>query len=322
MRRGFGAAAGAAVGLAFLGLALRGIDLPAVRGTLAAASPAWLGAAVLALAAGYAARIVRWRELLRPARADIAAADCAGPLLAGFALNNLLPLRAGDMARAFAFRDRLRIAGPEVLGSLVAERVLDLGALVAFFAAGLGALGTTHVPGMLLGIAVGAGVGCGLVFVAAIVTPGTAWERLRGRRGAAGTLGRVLGALEILRVPRRLARLLALTLGAWACEAVMFLAVARSLALDLPTAAAPAILGAANLVTMIPGTPGHLGTFDFFARTSVAALGVSADAATAYAFAVHFVVWAPITAAGIVALTIGGVGLKEAVRRGREAGAS
>jgi uncharacterized membrane protein YbhN (UPF0104 family) len=322
MRKVLSVAAGSAVGLFFLWLALRGIDAGAVRTAMAQASPAWLSAAVAALAAGYAARILRWRDLLRSSRTDVTAAACAGPLLAGFALNNLLPLRAGDLARAFAFRERLGVPGPEVLGSLVAERMLDLGALVASFALGMAALGGHRVPQAAVYSAAAAGIACTLAFAAALATPARVWERLRGRRGAAGAVGRVVGALEILRAPRRLARLIALSLAAWGCEAVMFMAVARAMGLGLPPAAAPAILGAATLATMIPGTPGHVGTFDFFARQSAVALGVPLDAAIAYAFVVHFVLWAPITLAGIVALTASGIGVREAVRKGRAEGVS
>jgi len=322
MRKGLSVAAGTAVGLGFLWLALRGIDVAAVRAVMAQASPLWLAAAVAALAAGYAARILRWRELLRSSRPDVTAAACAGPLLAGFALNNLLPLRVGDFARAFAFRERLGVPGPEVLGSLVAERLLDLGSLVASVAVGMAALGEHRVPPAAVWAAEGAGLLCAVVFAALLSTPSRVWDRFRGRSGVLGIAGRILGALEILRAPRRLLRLIALSLTAWACEAVMFMAVARALGLGLPLAAAPAILGAATLSTMIPGTPGYVGTFDFFARQAVVALGVPVDAAIAYAFLVHFVLWAPITLAGLAALLANGMGLRETIRRGRAAGAS
>ncbi len=322
MRKGLSVAAGMAVGLGFLWLALRGIDAAAVRSAMAQASPVWLAAAVAALAAGYAARILRWRELLLASRPGVTAAACAGPLLAGFALNNILPLRAGDFARAFAFRERLGVPGPEVLGSLVAERLLDLGALVAAFALGMAALGGALVPPAAVWAAEGAGLLCFVAFAAWLATPSRVWQRFRGKGGVAGVAGRVVGALEILRAPRRLWRLIALSLAAWSFEAVLFMAVARALGLALPPAAAPAILGAATLATMIPGTPGHVGTFDFFARQSVVALGVPVDTAIAYAFLVHFVLWAPITLAGLVALLVNGIGLREAVRKGREAGAA
>lgn len=320
MRKILSVAGGTAIGLCFLWLALRGVDTAAVRATMAQASPGWLVAAVLALGAGYAARILRWRELLRSTRPDVTFAACGGPLLAGFALNNLLPLRAGDLARAFAFRDRLGVPGPEVLGSLVAERLLDLLALVASFALGMAALPGHRVPQAAVWTAFGAGLFGTLVFAAALATPASVWDRLRGSRGAAGAVFRVLSALEFLREPRRLVRLIVLSLLAWGCEAVTFMAVARALGLGLPLAAAPAILGASTLATMIPGTPGHVGTFDFFARTCTVALGVPVDAAIAYAFALHFVLWAPITLAGIAALTASGIGLREAVRKGRTAG--
>jgi len=48
----------------------------------------------------------------------------------------------------------------------------------------------------------------------------------------------------------------------------------------------------------LPGTPGHLGTFDFFAAEAMQAGGNAALAAAAFALLVHFVLWLPVTCAG------------------------
>lgn len=317
MRRALRAVLGAAVGITFLALALRGVDAAALGAALAAASPGWIVAGVAALAAGYALRITRWRELLSVSRPGITTRACAGPLVAGFALNNVLPLRAGDLARAFAFRERLGVPAPEILGSLVAERVLDLTTLVAWFAAGALAAGRSHVPPAASRAAVIGAAACLIVLAAIALVPASAWTRLRAGRGLVGAAGRVVGALDVLRDPKRLARLTAWSAAAWGCEALVFAAAAHSLGVSIPLAAAPFVLGAATLATMIPGTPGHLGTFDFFARSAATGLGVPEGPALAYALTVHLVIWAPITIAGLLWLLAHGAGVREAVRRGR-----
>jgi hypothetical protein len=58
--------------------------------------------------------------------------NCAGPLMASVAANNILPFRAGDIIRAFAFNRRLEISASTSLTSLFVERLLDLLMVASF----------------------------------------------------------------------------------------------------------------------------------------------------------------------------------------------
>ena len=51
-------------------------------------------------------------------------------------------------------------------------------------------------------------------------------------------------------------------------------------------------------MTMVPGTPGHVGTFDFGAKLGYVSLGMTPETATVAAIIVHAMIWLPITAAG------------------------
>lgn len=69
-------------------------------------------------------RAIRWRWLLK-ARYDFPTKDLAPPLFIGFALNNLLPMRAGEFARPYALARKKDIPYSTVFATVAAERVVD-----------------------------------------------------------------------------------------------------------------------------------------------------------------------------------------------------
>ena len=78
----------------------------------------------------------------------------------------------------------------------------------------------------------------------------------------------------------------------------MFALTAMALSLDLPAAVPWLAMSVATLGTLIPSSPGHIGTFDFFALEAVIAYGAQRDLAAAFALLVHVILWLPITLAG------------------------
>ena len=102
------------------------LDWRLFRGALARVEVTYLLLALLFLSLDYGLRLLRWHWMLRAVSSPVSLRGCARPFFIGFALNNLLPLRAGDLARAIAFRQRLGAPVSAVLGTLVVERLLDL----------------------------------------------------------------------------------------------------------------------------------------------------------------------------------------------------
>ena len=82
----------------------------------------------------------------------------------------------------------------------------------------------------------------------------------------------------------------------------MFVTVATA----LHTGAAPPgpwlSLAAGTLATLLPGAPGYIGTFDYFAARGLVAYGVSLETAAAFALTVHAILWVPLTALGALYL--------------------
>ena len=298
----------ACVSAGLLWVLLQQLDFTRLIDILGSASWPWLFAAILALACGYALRIRRWQMLLRAQNPQLRWIHCAGPLLAGFATNNVLPFRAGDAMRCVAFRSSLGVSEGAAAASLLLERLLDALALLAalgialasfelashrFFTLGGAALGILAALLMLM-IAVPRVLGPVLHAAAAILA---FFFPAFGARLKAEAL-RAMELLESSAKGQRLLALLGLSALAWCAEGAVFYCVARSLsALEAPRFAWLA-LPVATLATLLPGTPGHLGTFDFFAAEAMQAGGNAALAAAAFALLVHFVLWLPVTCSG------------------------
>ena len=110
-------------------LLVRNVDLHEAARTAMLVPLQILAASVALVLAGYSLRAWRWRLMLEGTGVEVTYGTAASIFFAAFALNNVLPLRAGDIYRCVAasrFQDGT-IA--KSLATLLAERLLDLAAL-------------------------------------------------------------------------------------------------------------------------------------------------------------------------------------------------
>lgn len=285
----------------------RQIDPMGFLDALRSAKWGWLAGGIASLLLGYCLRATRWWLMLRGIGSDASFRDCVWPFIASFGVNNLLPLRAGDALRAFVFSALLRCPPWKILGTLAVERALDLFILLVFFfvlsltvpsVAMSDFLASTFQTTVLVGIAAVAGV---------LVMPkwlGRALTSTRFQKLAAvipfaqPVVERVVVVLEAMVLSRKawlLPKLLILSALGWSLEALVFICAAFSL---MPQGAVTGSILAftiATLSTMLPGTPGHFGTFDYFAMEGFRITGVETSLALAIAVTSHLIIWAPVT---------------------------
>lgn len=291
-------ALGVAVSGLFVWLVLRAVSWAEIVSVLAEARPLWGAAAVALFALGYTARIWRWRSMLAGENAALGWSRCMVPFMASMAANNLLPFRAGDALRAFAFSRWLGVPNASILATLLAERLLDL--LTVLLALGLALWLVSSEPvlgasaALLLGLA---GLGLLGLLAPGLFEPPLRWlcTRLPSRvsETALAQLDRLFSTLK--RLAAAPWPLIALSLIAWACEAGVFYAAARALpALTEPIAAWLA-MPVGTLSTLLPSTPGYVGTFHFAVLRAAEVMGNEAAAAGAFAVLVHLALWGPAT---------------------------
>jgi uncharacterized protein (TIRG00374 family) len=304
-------ALGWCVAAIFVWLAFRRVPFHEVLHALATAEPGPLWLALAALAADFTLRIARWWWMLRVLEPSLPFGACARPYLVSIAVNNTVPLRAGDVLRAFGFRRALRSAPAAIIGTLLIERLLDFLVLLAALLAGLLVLGRAVLPRPFLvgGAIVGVAGGVGLL---ALVLAPDALHRIAARLVRAlparwaprllTVLAQLFTALGVVRPPRRAMALLALTGAAWALEGAAYACVAWSLHTGGSPFAPWFALATATLATLIPSSPGYVGTFDYFAVLGLTAFGASRVAALTFALLVHLLLWLPVTLVGALYL--------------------
>jgi glycosyltransferase 2 family protein len=113
-------------------------------------------------------------------------------------------------------------------------------------------------------------------------------------------------ALGLMRSPSRLLGLLGLSVLTWTFEGAVFATVAAAVNATASPLGPWFSLGTGTLATLIPSSPGYVGTFDYFAAQGLAAYGAAPEVSVAFALTVHAVLWAPLTAAGLLYLILYG----------------
>jgi uncharacterized membrane protein YbhN (UPF0104 family) len=134
--------------------------------------------------------------------------------------------------------------------------------------------------------------------------------RLRGRVFALSN--QFFASLAVARPARRVVALLGLSALAWTLEGTMYACVAWSLEVAGSPAGPWFALATGTLATMIPSSPGYVGTFDYFAVLGLMAFGATRVAALTFALLVHLILWLPVTVVGSACLLLPG-------RRGKPA---
>jgi uncharacterized protein (TIRG00374 family) len=310
---------GLAISLGCAWLALRNVSLHEVRAALAEASYIWLVPALATLGLAVWMRSERWRSLFpRAERPPRAAAFWA--LSVGLFFNNVLPLRAGELARVLALNRETGIARTHGLVTVVVERLFDLASLALITLLAWPVLPHTRFVRDLAIASVLILLGSLLVVVVLARAP------LRRRASALVVRAPVLGRERTARTLRSLALGLsslrqpglALPAALWSFSSWIVLALSDWFVLrafeptiDVDWSAAVLVLVATNLALVIPASAASIGVFEVAAQAALAAYGVSASAALSFGLVLHAVNLFPYILLGLVALARMGLSGRE-----------
>lgn len=294
---------GAAVSvLALAGVVYWAVRQPAPR--LPQTAGEWLavvGAVTLYGVATFV-RGVRWQRLLVDEGGTPPPRVTQELNVIGYMGNNLLPARAGDAIRVVLMAPRANLLMRSVVGTLLAERLLDVGLLLVIFVIVgyglLGEVGADKVEYVLL------------AFVAVAAGASVAYLVVRRNERAMAFLAPIASATLGLRRAHHGLRLLGLTMIIWALEAGVWMASAAGVGFGMTPIEGLYIVALASIFAMIPSGPAYAGTQDAAAIIGIKALGASGAQAVAYIVMLRFVIVVPITLAGLVLLVTryGGLG--------------
>jgi uncharacterized protein (TIRG00374 family) len=279
----------------------------------------WLLAATGVATLAFPLRTIRWRVLLRYEGAPLPWRPLWHATAIGFMANNLLPARAGEVARAFAVA---RLSGARfttAVASIAVERIFDGVVLLALLVLGLSVGGfgrTTTIGGVPVErFTTWSAVVFGGLLVAALVVVAVPRFTLRVARGVArATLPErwahravdliegLLEGLSALRTPRRLAIVVWWSLVLWVTNALSFWLAFRAFGLSLSWGPALVLQGVIAFGVAVPSTPGFVGVFEGATRAALTLYGTSPTAAFSLAIGYHVCGFVPITLLGLWSL--------------------
>ena len=283
-------------------------ELPSSGSELAA-----LLTAIALYALATVVRSERWQRLLEdeggtPERVDTYALTCVG-----YMGNNVLPARAGDAIRMVLMAPRAHTSKRTVIGTLLAERLLDIAVLVAIFVIVgyglLGEVGADSVEIILLAVA-GLAIAIGVGYLA-----------VRRNDRMMEFMAPIASATLGLRRAHHGLLLLGLTVVIWGIEAGVWMSAAAAVGFSMDPIEGLYIVALASVFSLVPSGPAYAGTQDAAAILGIKALGGTGAQAVAYIVMLRFVIVVPITIVGLVLLAAryGGLGRLRGARL--EAGA-
>ena len=306
---------GVLVTVFFLWLAVRNVDIAAVRDALRHASYRYLIPAAAFCSTGYLLRTWRWQRILAPTK-PVSFSRLFPVLMVGFTANNLLPARIGEFVRAYLLGRRERVSSSFSLATIVLERVCDGLMLIALMAATLLLVPIpVNDPKVAIVESVAALIfgGATVVLVLLLFFPRPILTIVRlclrplpARLAAriTGLIDAFIAGLEALRSPLAIAKIAGLSVLIWACEAGTFGSVLLAFPLGLErgewVAATAFLLVFVNLGIMIPSAPGYIGTYQLFAKTALGAFAVPEAAGLALSFVVHGLQYSLVTTVGLI----------------------
>jgi uncharacterized protein (TIRG00374 family) len=301
-------------------LAFRNVQLGDLLAALARIDPAYLAVAVGLYFVDLWLRALRWRWLIGGAKRVGVGALYVG-LVIGYAANNLLPARAGEIARSVA-AGRLSGARPAgLLGTVVVERVLDGLTIVLLLVllvpllpaaewvrpavvAGGGVFGVLTVG--LVVVARTRGLATRLLALALARLPYAVRERAltvagAGLDGVAGSLSPRAGVLTLL-----------LSVTIWLVGASIYLAVGAALGVSLPVWWWLIAICLVNLATSLPLAPAGAGAFELVLIEVLTLATVPVPAAASLTLVLHAVLVVPVVLAGLACVWTWGLRLNPA----------
>jgi phosphatidyl-myo-inositol alpha-mannosyltransferase len=313
-RVGLGAAGVLGIGLTALAAQKIGVDH--VVKSIVRSDLSWVLVACALMALSLFFRAASWYWIVRAAlpHRPVRRRDVTSATMIGVLMSATLPARLGEPARALSLArrtGRMRETFPVLLGTVVSQTVLNLGALALL---GVVIVSTTDLfHSSTQKLFVFSFVPLALLLLV-LVGPPLMRRNGNGRLARLGAtmhaaLLQVRAGLRIFRQPRRGAAAAVAQLTAWAIQlaACWSLLAALGLSDQAGIGAAAAVLFAVNVTAVVPATPSNIGVFQL-AVISVLHTGFGIGTADALAYGV-------ILQAVEIATAVG-LGLPALVREG------
>ena len=336
MKPSWRSAIGIALSAVLLWWTLRDVSLSTVWSELSKASiPLFLASALCATLI-FPLRAFRWRTILEPVAPNQPLGALWRATAIGMMTNNLVPARAGEIARAYALTRQTSVPFATSIASLAVDRLFDMLVLLLLAVAAFldpAFPRTARIAGQSLGDLAQGSIVVVVILLAALYALAffpaqivRVFEIFARRISPAleargkSVLTRFSEGLSVLRHPGRFVAVLAWTVAHWLLNALGFWLGFKAVGVSLPFSAALFLQTLIAIGVALPSAPGFFGVFEKFATVGLGIYGVSATQATSWAIGFHILSFIPITLIGMWYFARLGLHMKE-INTARESSA-
>lgn len=305
----------------FLYFAFRRVDLRELATAFGRANYSHVVPAALLTLISLLFRVVRWKYLLHHIK-RIGFASLMASASIGFMANHVLPVRLGELIRAYVIGRKEQISKSSAFATIVLARILDGMTVLLFFVIIL----LTHsydYPEWLQKTIFVAFIFFFLAFGFILFLKLRSDMALRAAsflmkpfpRNVDSAVSRLLGSfidgLGIIKSARNAVMASLFSILVWLPNGVIIYILAKSFDIDLPFSGALLMLAIYTFGIMIPSAPAFIGTIQYFSVIGLSLFGVSRPVALGFSVIYHLCAFLPVTIVGFIFMFIEGYSLME-----------
>ncbi len=284
---------------------LKDIDFAKLWDYILNADYLWVILSVPVMILSHWVRAYRWRTMLQPVKKNAKVWDLFSAVMAGYAVNNVLP-RGGEFIRPYFFARREKVSFTSTFATIVVERFLDV-LILLLMLAGVwftfreqikDALPTLQAEKLLVPVLIFLGVLIlsfwpRLVRIVLKYTVKPLSEKLYSK--ISELFEKFAKGMSIVRTPSQYLRLTLESLTIWLLYTIpmwlMFFSFGfQNAPYNLGFEDAILLIVISGIAFTISPTPGAIGVFHFFIQNTMVKLyGINPEAALAYATVTHTV---------------------------------
>jgi uncharacterized membrane protein YbhN (UPF0104 family) len=301
---------------ACLGWVFHDVHPPELLATMSIANWWFVALAIIIDILTYVLQGIRWKLLLAPV-GRLSTLRATQGIYAGLFTNELVPLRFGELVRAFLVSRWLSLRFTEVLPSMVIERFLD----ALWLAVGVG-LAAIFVPLPRDLVEVGYALG-GILLLATFLFLWMVFRKKkepeciehdsspRALRGLLGFGLQLACGLRDIGISYRLYLAALLSAGMLASQALVLGFMMLACRIDLSLGAAAIVLLIVRLGTAIPNAPANVGSFQFFTVLALRLFGEDKTVSAGFSLVYFLALTVPLWILGLLAISRSGMNLSK-----------
>ncbi|MCL2485312.1 MAG: flippase-like domain-containing protein [Endomicrobia bacterium] len=263
---------------------------------------------ILIYAFTYVLRSIRYYFLILPIKKTKVLENFPYTML-GYFMNNIIPLRLGELIRAKVTGERLHISRSSVLGTIVIERLMDIIMFVLFFFIIMFAFpfpefikksfyicAVVFGSGLLTLFLISRHENKALKLISSLPMP------LKIKNLVTELFNKFTGGLAVLTKPAIFSVIFLVSVVIWVTESLFLVIIAYSCGINISILGGIFVVIIIGIGAILPTAPGYIGAFEFMGVTAMSALAIGKDPAFACIAIYHFLQLMVIFALGFASV--------------------